>query len=238
MKYNIILQSKGGVGKSYLTYNFSLLYEKDESIFFLDADASTKTSSTTLLKHLHGKNPARVGSINWISQNLKIDRQLMLSDLEEYSKTNYKTIIMDMGSTESQEFLNLIKNDYTLDEFKGFETYLQSTFVFNIVISGGAAYKPSTAYMNEIVNILKGQFEIVLFINENTFENQKELIEEIKNYAQLKKGFIKTIKYFGGMDISSNPIRRIMGFMNQGLGLDAYPHIERLNINKELAKLK
>jgi cellulose biosynthesis protein BcsQ len=44
---NLILQSKGGVGKSLLTW-FLANHYSDENVLFMDVDESTRTSSSRL----------------------------------------------------------------------------------------------------------------------------------------------------------------------------------------------
>lgn len=46
--YHFIIQAKGGVGKSMLTYLYALNNEQNPSVLFLDVDNSTKTSDRQL----------------------------------------------------------------------------------------------------------------------------------------------------------------------------------------------
>ena len=46
---NFVLQAKGGVGKSLLTYLLGLAKQTQDSTLFVDVDSSTKTSTRQLI---------------------------------------------------------------------------------------------------------------------------------------------------------------------------------------------
>jgi len=235
-KIQLIIQSKGGVGKSFLTYNFSLKHEQDESTYFADCDASVKTS-THQLKHLHNREPSRAGSLNLLDSRAMLDRQLLFENLQEISELNRSNTFIDFGASESEQLPALMSMDYTIYEFKEIEKELDVEFIFNIVIAGGGAYYASISYMQKMVNIIQGHCKINLYLNEFTFQNNKELIDEILVYSKDKKNNINAVKFFGDYDLTASPHKKILSYIAQGRGMEAYKFVERIKIIKEINKL-
>ena len=235
-KIQLLIQSKGGVGKSFLTYLISLKHENDETTYFADCDASVKTT-THQLKFLHGREPNRAGSLNLLDNRKMLDRQLLFENLQEISELNRANTFIDFGASESEQLPALISMDYTIHEFKEIEKELDVEIIFNIVIAGGGAYNASISYMQIMANIIHNQFKINLYLNEFTFQNNKELIEEVVVYSKDKKNNINAIKFFGDFDLTTSPHKKILSYIAQGRGMEAYKYIELIKIKKEINKL-
>ena len=233
IKFN--LQSKGGVGKSMLTYLLALKNEANEQSYFIDLDSSVK-SSTQQLKFLQGKTPPRFATMNLLDTRNKIDRQLLFDNLLLLSQKNYQEYYLDFGAPESSEFPSLFSSDYTVEEFKQIEQELNAQFIFNIIIAGGSSYEACTTYLQTIVALVKGIFEINIYVNEATFVN-KEKIKEIKQYAELNRKSIHSVKLFGDFDNTTSPHKNILKKIEEGKGLEAYAFVERIKILKELSKI-
>lgn len=234
-KFHFNLQSKGGVGKSFLTSLLALKYETDPNVYFVDLDSSVKTSSQQL-KFLQGKNPPRFASMNLLDYRNKIDRQLLFENLLLLSQKDYTDFYLDFGAPESTEFPSLFSSDYTIDEFKQIETELSVQFILNIVIAGGSSYDACTTYLQHIIELVKENFEVNLYINQATFIN-KDKIEELLIYAQIYKDCISEVKLFGDFDNTTAPHKSILKKIEEGLGMSAYVFVERIKILKEIAKV-
>jgi hypothetical protein len=229
-------QAKGGSGKSMLTYLLALKNETNDNAYFIDLDSSVKTS-TQQLKFLQGKQPARFAIMNLLDSRDKIDRQLLFENLLDLSKKDYSDFYFDFGAPESDQLPALLSKDFTIEEFKTIQDELNAKFIFNIVIAGGGAYEACTKYLQKIVDIINGYFELNIYINQSSFENHPHLVEEIKAFAKLKSNKVTTIKYFGDFDVTTSPHKNILNIIEKGKGLDAYVFVEKIKILKELSKI-
>lgn len=230
------IQSKGGVGKSMLTYLQALKEQNNKRAYFVDFDSSVK-SSCQQLKFLQGKKPPRFATMSLLDAREKLDRQLLFENLLELSRKDYDSFYLDFGAPESDQLPSLFSKDYTWQEFKQIETELDARFVFNIVVAGGAAYEGSTRYLQKIVERLDGQFEVNIYVNEYTFSNHPNLITELKIYAGERTGKINAIKCFGDFDPTTSPHKKILSYVQQGLGMEAYKFIEKIKIQQELSRI-
>lgn len=233
-KINFILQSKGGSGKSMLTYLLALKHEDDLKTYFIDFDSSVK-SSTQQLQFLQGRKPARFAKMNLLDERGKIDRQRLFENLQTLVQKDYEEFYLDFGAPESEQFTSLFSKDYSIDEFKQIEQELNAEFIFNIVLAGGSSYLPSTNYLHSIVQVNEQNFNIHIYLNEFTFQNYKPLVAEVEDYAQANN--IHTVKYFGDFDTDAAPHKNILKTIAEGKGMDAYIFIEKIKIQKELRKL-
>ena len=231
------VQAKGGAGKSLLTYLLALKNEKnDEASYFIDLDSSVK-SSLQQLKFIQGKKPARFAVMNLLDSKGKIDRQRLFENLQEISHKNYEIFFLDFGAPESDQLPALFSTDYSVNEFKQIETELGCQFIFNVIIAGGSAYQACTKYLQKIVDLVNGYFEVNIYANEGTFQNHPHLIEELKNYAAIDKDRIITVKEFADFDTTTIVHKNILQIIEEGKGIDAYQFIQRIKILKEIEKV-
>lgn len=230
------IQAKGGVGKSMLTYLQALKQETNPQAYFVDFDSSVK-SSCQQLKFLQGKKPPRFADMSLLDAREKLDRQLLFENLLELSGKDYDSFYLDFGAPESDQLPSLFVRDYSWKEFKQIETELDARFIFNIVVAGGAAYEGSTRYLQKIVEELDGQFEVNIYVNEYTFSNHSNLITELKLYAEQCAEKITAVKLFGNFDPTTSPHKKILSYIQQGLGMEAYKYIEKIKIQQELSKI-
>ena len=226
-------QSKGGVGKSMIIYLHALKYQNDHTVFFLDADSATKTS-TRQLAFLHGQTPPRFGTFQLLNEvRGAIDRQLLFSNLQHLATLPQQHFYIDCGSTESNQLPELFK-DYTAQEIKHIEKELNMKIIFNVIISG-SAYLATCTYLNEVVRMVEELFEVRILLNAFTFQNNLELIEEVKMYS--KNHSVNSIKLVADFDTNASPIKNILNKITLGQGLENYVFIERIKILKEINKL-
>lgn len=214
-EFNLIVQSKGGAGKSFLTYFLALKNENDNSTFFVDLDKSTRTTENQLKFLIQEK---RVANINLSNRENKIDRERLFSVLEHLNELQFDKFFLDCGAPESEQIPSLFSVDFTPEELKEFESTLDGKIKFNVVIAGGSAYIASMNYLEQIL-VLKDLFEITVYINEYTFSTTPELIEEVKNNAD-KIGI--PFKKFGNIFPDRASGQEILINAKKGLGMSSY----------------
>jgi hypothetical protein len=231
------IQSKGGAGKSMLTYLQALRHENNESVAFVDLDSSTQTSIKQL-KFIAAKSTSRLIQIDIFDNLKKIEREKLFQIFEALNSTGFKEIFVDFGAPESEQLPGLFSIDFSIDEFKEFEKELNVKFVFNIIMAGGTAYSSSFQYLRRITELVAGKFEVNAFINQFTFSNYPSLIDEIKAWVKSTKGFVKDVKQYGAINIDRSSGQLITDNIKEGKGFSDYTSFaSRTIIKRELAKL-
>lgn len=165
-KINLILQSKGGVGKSFLTW---LINQKlrEQSVLFVDADQSTRTT-------FHRMGDARCKSFDLLDSNLKTDREKLLNLLAWAAEQPEEMVFVDFGAPESVEFLNALKVNYTIHEVKSLLEEMQLELNFNVVLSGGDTIKACSDYFMEVLETVENQYPITVWLNKGRFTKDDE----------------------------------------------------------------
>ncbi|OZI07703.1 hypothetical protein BWI93_13125 [Siphonobacter sp. BAB-5385] len=94
-----ILQSKGGVGKSLLTWFLAQKHQEDTSTVFIDLDNSTATSSLRL-SSIVGAD--RIKSFAILDSEKKLDREKILELFEVIAQSKkYETSILELRKAKS-----------------------------------------------------------------------------------------------------------------------------------------
>jgi hypothetical protein len=229
------IQSKGGSGKSMLTYLQALKNENNSSVAFVDLDSSTQTSKRQL-KFLTAKK--RLFEVDIFDSLRKIEREKMFLIIEALNNNEFTEIYIDFGAPESEQLPGLFSIDFSIDEFKEFETGLGCRFVFNVIVAGGTAYTSSIDYLKRITELIKGKFEVVAYVNEFTFHNYAHLIDEVRAFAKATKGLIKEVKPYGAIHIDRNSGQIITENIREGKGFTAYNSFAaKTIIKRELCKV-
>jgi hypothetical protein len=229
------IQSKGGAGKSMLTYLQALKNENNEQVAFVDLDSSTKTSKKQL-KFIGLKN--RLFEVDIFDSIRKIERERLFQVIEKLNQTEYTDIYIDFGAPESDQLPSLFSIDFSIDEFKLFEKELDVNFVFNVVVAGGTAYISSMEYLKRITELIKGKFDVFVYVNEFTFQNYGYLVEELRTFAKSTKGLIKDVKQYGAIQIDRNSGQIITENIKEGKGIGDYTSFAaKTIIKREIAKL-
>ena len=104
-------------------------------------------------------------------------------------------------------------------------------------MAGGGAYEACTKYLQKIVELVNGVFEVNIYINHATFLNYQPLIEEVEAYAAIKKNKINSVKLFGDFDNTTAPHKNILSIIEKGKGIESYVFVEKIKILKELSKI-
>ena len=234
-KFFLNIQSKGGSGKSMLTYLQALKNETNEKTCFIDLDSSTKTS-TQQLKFIGSHATNRIIQIDMFDNLKKIEREKLFDIFSALNTYNFEEYYIDFGAPESEQFPALLKLDFTVDDFKEFEKELNAEFIFNVIVAGGTSYMSSFNYLKEITTLIDGKFDVNVLINDFTFANYPILIEEIKAWAKGNKGKIKEVKQFGAILVDRASGQKIIDNVKLGLGLQDYTSFTSKTILKRELK--
>lgn len=188
MKKNVtfIAQSKGGTGKSFITYFIAKNKKKDSSIF-IDLDKSTRTSMR-LKSFLEEK---RVLELSIVDENMKLDRELFLNIFESISKAKNNEWYADLGAPESDELRSFFENEVPARELKQILDEIDIELSIWVIIAGEDAFHASIQYYKKIKDLAGDYFSIVAVKNEGTFhtvqaqEVSDQILEELR--IQTKK---------------------------------------------------
>jgi aspartyl-tRNA synthetase len=175
---HLICQAKGGVGKSFFTYLVYHKYKEDGSVAYLDLDNTNQTTLSRL------KDKAR--SFNVLDAKKKINREAFLALIENVSLAKAKdTFWVDMGATESIEFLNMLTQTYPADVLKEEFNALGIRLHFDVIIAGGDVYNACVKFLRELNQTVSGSFPITCWINKGRFnaELDKEYLSDIHKFT-------------------------------------------------------
>lgn len=231
-KINLIIQSKGGAGKSFLTYLFALKNEANEKSLFIDLDHSTATSKAQL-NFINQQE--RLNIVNITNNEQKIDRELLFQVLEEVASTEFDEVYIDFGAPESEQLPLLLEIDFTADEFLEFEKGINSKIIFNVVIAGGTNYMATMRYLEKIMKITGKQFEIIAYLNIFTFNQTRELLDEAKKNLKTQK--IQFVE-FGDFYPDRNSGVELINNMKSGFGFSGFKSFAtKTTVKREIAKI-
>ncbi len=231
------IQSKGGAGKSMLTYLQALKHEKNDKAAFVDLDSSTQTS-TKQLHFLTLQEANRLFSVDIFDNLKKIEREKLYDVLQAFNTQPFEEIYIDFGAPESEQLPSLFSLDFTIEEFKEFEKELKARFVFNVILCGGTSYASTFTYLKRLTEIIKGKFEIVMCLNELTFLNYNLLVDELNEFAKKAKGYISKVVGFGDIHVDRNSGQIITENIRNGTGFTGYNSFAaKTIIKREMAKV-
>jgi hypothetical protein len=222
-RFHFILQAKGGVGKSLYTY-LRALTEADSSSLFVDVDSSTKTS----LRQLTFLGEQRLESLSLIDKREVLVRDIFVGYIESLADSPFQEIFMDFGAPESEQFPALIARDL---DFKTWCDELGFQAVFHIIMAAGGAYRSCGEYLEKMVAVLNGQFEVIAWENLNTFKQYPSLSAELAarcHYMDIQH------RQFGDFDANSLLGIQILDGIRNGYNLAQYGPGARIRLKKEL----
>ena len=171
-KVTFLAQSKGGVGKSFITW-FIARSQKDATSIFIDLDKSTRTSQR--LKSLVGND--RILELSIMDGNLKMDREAFLNIFANISKTETEEWYVDLGAPESDELKSFFKNEVSGNELKEILDDFDIDLRILVIIAGEDAFAASVSYYKELSELAGDFINIVAIKNEGTFgtiENREQ----------------------------------------------------------------
>jgi hypothetical protein len=145
-----IIQSKGGVGKSYLTKLMSLKADKEQTrTYFIDCD-NASASTTKFFKSIEERKSKHIlfKSENLFGADKKIDRTKFDSFLDAVQKLD--NVVVDFGAASSEQLLYYIQ-----EESKNgiIETLNEIGVKLFLVFAGGGSIKESLDFALDLKKI-------------------------------------------------------------------------------------
>lgn len=221
-KLLFITQSKGGAGKSILSF---LLAEKYNEAIILDMDDATKTTSLQLAY----RKPLQ---ITFLDSNNVIDRGLFNAFLEQLSGAKAELIICDLGASISEqlpfylsdvhEFLPLVLEELSID--------LQ---LYSIV-GGANIFTQTMSYLDMLVKSAHQQFPIKVLKNEfYDFTNDQN--QTLDKYAI--KHCIDVVPFNISKDKNESTQNRIREVLKSGEGIASASIFSRMYFQNAIKNL-
>lgn len=148
----------------------------------------------------------------------RIDRERFFQLCESFSKVNFEEVYIDLGAPESEQFPKLFTMDFTPEEFKDFEKNLDTKFVFNCVIAGGAMYQSCMSFLDKLYQHTGKLFEIRVYGNLHFFFNEEEQLDHLRHYC--KANDLVLIE-FGNFNIQQSSGQNIIENIKAGKGISS-----------------
>lgn len=204
-KLIFITQSKGGAGKSVLTF---LLAEKYPEAAILDMDDATKT--TTL--QLAYRKPRQ---ITFLNSNKVIDRGLFNAFLEKLSTAKSTLFIADLGASISEQLPFYISdvNEFLPSVLKELEIELE----IYTIIGGANIFTQTMTYLDTLIEAVDNKFKIKIFKNDfyDFTEDQNTTLNQYSDAYQLE-----IIPFNISKDKNESTQLRIKEVLKSGEGID------------------
>jgi cellulose biosynthesis protein BcsQ len=164
---HLILQSKGGVGKSLLTWFLANHYSDSESVLFMDVDESTRTSSSRLSSIL--SSPERSLFYPILNEQKKLEREYFLTLFERISNLSTEQIFLDFGAPESEEFRKLLEYEISAEDLSIELAAMGIELILYVVVAGRDAFESCSRFLLSMNTIVGTHIEIKILMNEGTF---------------------------------------------------------------------
>jgi len=164
---HLILQSKGGVGKSLLTWFLANHYSDSESVLFMDVDESTRTSSSRLASIL--STPERSLFYPILNEQKKLEREYFLTLFERISNLSTEQIFLDFGAPESEEFRKLLEYEISAEDLSVELAAIGIELILYVIVAGRDAFESCSRYLLSMSTIVGTHIEIKILMNEGTF---------------------------------------------------------------------
>ena len=228
-KVNLILQSKGGVGKSLFLW-FIAQAEKEATTAFIDLDESTQTSSARLGSVVGN---ARVKHFKILNENKKLEREKILNLFESLAQSKTDKWFIDFGAPESEEFRKLLEFDVPADILATELKNMGIEMTMFIIVAGKDALVTCLNYYNAFQKIVNGAIPVMALMNEGTFGGV-ESIEKGKEYLQ---SIGIPFKPFGGLGDSDSG-KDVIRLITEQKDPATLNFAGRLTYNKALERVK
>lgn len=203
-----IIQRKGGVGKSILSYNAAnLALLKGIEVLFIDFDNETRTSTNQL-------NFIDARPFNLIDKHSKqIDRTRLDSFFEEMAEQEtFNQIVCDLGATSSEQFLKYIETDegsIILETLKEMGIDLRLI----CVVGGDNSYPACADFCENLFKVSNGLTNNEIYINKYFAYSTGQL----RDLRKISDKFKAPIQEFTIVDEKGNKcINEIKKLMEQG----------------------
>jgi hypothetical protein len=226
---HLILQAKGGVGKSLFTW-FVAHAEKETKTSFIDLDESTHTSANRLESIVGNK---RIRHVEILNDNKRMEREKIIGLFESLSKAQSPNIYIDFGASESEEFKKLLEFDIPSDILKDEMIRMELDLRIFVVIAGRDAFISCFNYFQLLSQQLSVNFKTVILLNEGTF-GSSEAFEIVK--VKLSSATLE-YKCFGKLGESESG-KDVIKMLTDGKGEESLNLMGRITFKKVLEQVK
>ncbi|MEA5461650.1 hypothetical protein VB796_21460 [Arcicella sp. LKC2W] len=226
---HLILQSKGGVGKSLFTW-FIAQAEKETKTSFIDLDESTQTSANRL-EYIVGSN--RIRHFQILNDSKRLEREKIIALFESLSKAQSPTIYIDFGASESEEFNKLLAFDIPAEILKEELTQLNINLQIIIILAGRDAFVSCYHYYEKLTQQIGDVFPTQVLLNEGTF-GSKDALENVK--LELANNSI-TFKNFGNLGDSESG-KDVIKLITEGKSDNSLNLMGRITYKKAIEQIK
>jgi hypothetical protein len=226
---HLILQAKGGVGKSLFTW-FVAHVEKETKTSFIDLDESTHTSANRLESIVGNK---RIRHVEILNDSKRLEREKIIGLFESLSRAQSPNIYIDFGASESEEFKKLLEFDIPSDILKDEMIRMELDLRIFVVVAGRDAFISCFNYFQLLSQQLSEHFKTVILLNEGTF-GSSEAFEIIK--AKLSSATLE-YKCFGKLGESESG-KDVIKMLTDGKGEESLNLMGRITFKKALEQVK
>jgi hypothetical protein len=226
---HLILQAKGGVGKSLFTW-FVAHVEKDTKTSFIDLDESTHTSANRLESVVGNK---RIRHVEILNDSKRMEREKIIGLFESLSKAQSPNIYIDFGASESEEFKKLLEFDIPSNILKDEMIRMELDLRIFVVVAGRDAFISCFNYYQLLSQQLSEHFKTVILLNEGTF-GSSEAFEIAK--AKLSSATLE-YKCFGKLGESESG-KDVIKILTDGKGEESLNLMGRITFKKALEQVK
>ncbi len=230
MKKALVLQEKGGVGKSYFCKLLYLYFlKKNEPITIYDCDNASlsisKFASNTIKKLGDNITNVTAENLDFLNENQKIDRS-KFDEFLQLLDTNQTNCIVDFGAATSEQFL------YYARENKGICEILQQLGInIYVIVAGDTSWQDCYSFIKKID--LAGLMPIVQIVA-NEFQGG---VGDKSLHSLLKDHRFKSIVVSRISDQGDSASQEWQDFMIHGITwdeIDALPLMRRRRVNNYL----
>jgi hypothetical protein len=226
---HLILQAKGGVGKSLFTW-FVAHAEKETKTSFIDLDESTHTSANRLESVVGNK---RIRHVEILNDSKRMEREKIIGLFESLSKAQSPNIYIDFGASESEEFKKLLEFDIPSNILKDEMIRMELDLRIFVVVAGRDAFISCFNYYQLLSQQLSEHFKTVILLNEGTF-GSSEAFEIAK--AKLSSATLE-YKCFGKLGESESG-KDVIKILTDGKGEESLNLMGRITFKKALEQVK
>lgn len=222
---SIFLQSKGGVGKSWVSF-FKMLNEKqnEKNIGVVLLDSSQKANQNLdRYSKILGNDNVYVWNIYNHSNEYK--KSHFFNVFESIAELQQSYIILDVGAPESNVLREAIEHDKEVnaENFKFLADELNLDLTFNVVVSGADDnVNENLDYFNALNQKMSGLLKVNCLVNDHTFKGDNDAENLAKKLIEIGIAKGEQIKIVGrsGIRNNDNPYLDIISVANAEKSLD------------------
>lgn len=222
---SVFLQSKGGVGKSWVSF-FKMLNEKQNeknlAVVLLDSSQKANQNYDRHVKVL-GEENVRVWNI--YNQANEYKKSHFFNVFEGIAELKQSYVILDVGAPESNVLREAIEHDAEVnaENLKFLSDELNLDITFNVVVSGADDnVNENIDFFNALNQNMEGYLKVNCLINDHSFKGDGDadtLMQSLVNGAVAKPEQIRIVGR-SGVRSNDNPYLQIISLANAELTLN------------------